>query len=74
MGIIKSKIEERLKELANIQPKNDALKYLAKCEEVYKAYNMAKGFANRHPESVDDIISLFNDVLEDVEKVLKEDF
>lgn len=71
---IKAKIEEQLKELANIRPKKDALKYLGKCEEAYKAYYMAKGVASRHPDLGDDITRLFEDVLKVVEKALEEDF
>ena len=71
---IKLTIEERLKELANIQPKNDALKYLAKCEEAYKAYYMVKGVEIRHPHMSDEINSAFNDALKQIEKILEEDF
>lgn len=71
---IKTEIEERLKELANIQPKKDALKYLEKCEKTYKAYYMAKGVASRYPDLGDDILRVFEDVLEEAKKALEEDF
>ena len=72
---IKTEIEERLKELALIQPKKDPLKYLAKCEEAYKAYYMAKGVAKRHPDMEEEILMTpFRGALEKVEEALKEDF
>ena len=73
---IKSQIEERLKELANIQPKNDVLKYLEKCKEVYEAYYMTIGAVNRQGKWLGDdgVIGLFDDVLKKAEEILKEDF
>ena len=72
---LKAQIEERLKELALIQPKKDPLKYLAKCEEAYKAYHIAKGVEHRHKKRGEDFYRIaFEDALNTVEEALKEDF
>lgn len=68
-------IEARLKELANIQPQKDPLKYLKTCEKAYKAYYRAKGVARRHPDLEEEILMTpFKDALRIAEEALKEDF
>lgn len=73
---IKAEIEERMKELANIQPQKDALKYLEVCADVHTAYYMAKGVELRHLKTLgeDGIMSVFKMALEKAENALKEDF
>jgi len=73
---IKEKIEERLGEFANIQPKKDALKYLAKCEELSRAYYVTRSTERRHSDKlgVDIVASMFEDVLKKIEQAFEEEY
>ena len=71
---IKAEIQEKLKKLANIQPKNDHVKYLDECQKVYMAYYRAKGVEIRHLKVEDCVVTAYENALSVVNEALEKDF